>query len=167
LDAVSSLRREARHQLLREARRYAAYKLLAGVPCFGPLRAAQAIAAVGSPYRFRTKRQFWAYCGLAVVMKGSSEYEQVGGRWGRRSRVARTRGLNEQFSHRLKAVFKGAALGALEDETIRRYYERLRGRGLRAELARVQVARKLAAVSLSMWKRAEGYDASRVMKAAA
>ena len=75
--------------------------------------------------------------------------------------------MNEQFSHRLKAVFKGAALAALKDETIRGYYERLRGRGLRAELARVQVARKLAAVSLAMWKRAESYDESRVMKRAA
>ncbi len=114
------------------------------MPGFGPLRAAQVIAAVGSPYRFRTKRQFWAYCGLAVVTKGSSEYEQVDGRWERRARGAQTRGLNEQFSHRLTAVFKGAALAALKDETIRRYYERLRGRGLRAELARVQVARKEA-----------------------
>jgi transposase len=167
LDAVSELRRAARRHLLAEARRHTASKLLAGVPGIGPLRAAQVIAAVGSPYRFRTKRQFWSYCGLAVVTKGSSEYEQVDGRWVRRERGARTRGLNEQYNHRLKAVFKSAALAALKDETMRRYYERLRARGLRAELARVQVARKLAAVSLAVWKLGQSYDESRVMKQAA
>ena len=47
------------------------------------------------------------------------------------------------------------------------YYERLRARGLRTELARVQVARKLAAVTLAVWKREAAYDAERVMQRAA
>ncbi|MCA1626816.1 MAG: hypothetical protein LC742_02475 [Acidobacteria bacterium] len=55
----------------------------------------------------------------------------------------------------------------MKDETFHRYYERLRARGLRAELARVQVARKLAAVSLAVWKREEAYDSERVMQRAA
>ena len=123
------------------------------------------LAAVGSPHRFRTKRQFWAYCGLAVVTKSSAEQELVAGRWVRRERAAQTRGLNEHFNHQLKAVFKGAALAALKDETFKRYYERW-GRGLRAK-SRGSVARKLAAVSLAVWKRTQEYDESKVLKQAA
>lgn len=167
LDALSGLRREAHNQMLREARPHPAFARLTGVPGLGPIRVAQLIAAVGSPHRFRTKRQFWAYCGLAVVTKSSADYQLVEGRIVRQARAMRTRGLNEQFNHRLKAVFKSAVLEALKDETFKRYYERLRERGLRAELARVQVARKLAAVTLAVWKRATDYDAQRVMRRAA
>jgi transposase len=167
LDAVATVRRAAHNLLLREARQHPAYKLLLRVPGLGPIRTAQLIAAVGSAHRFRTKRQFWAYCGLAVVTRSSADYELAAGRWERRATVVRTRGLNAQFNHRLKALFKSAALQALRDATLGRYYERLRERGLRAEVARVQVARKLAAVSLAVWKRTEEYDESRVLKQAA
>jgi len=57
--------------MLREARRHHAFKILLGVPVLGPIRSAQIIASVGSPFRFRTKRQFWTYCGLAVVTRSS------------------------------------------------------------------------------------------------
>lgn len=167
LDAISALRREAHNQMLKQARPHPAFTRLVGVPGMGPIRAAQLIAAVGSPHRFRTKRQFWAYCGLAVVTKSSADYQLVEGQVVRQPRAIRTRGLNEQFNHRLKAVFKSAVLEALKDETFKQYYERLRERGLRAELARVQVARKLAAVTLAVWKRASDYDSERVMKRAA
>lgn len=164
---MSALRRQAHNLLLREARGHAAYKLLVSVPGLGPIRTAQIIATVASPHRFRTKRQFWAYCGLAVVTTSSADYESVGGGWRRRAGAVQVRGLNEQFNHRLKRIFKSAALEALKEATLKRYYEGLRARGLRAELARVQVARKLAAVSLAVWKQAASYDERRVMKQAA
>ncbi|HJU57016.1 MAG TPA: transposase, partial [Pyrinomonadaceae bacterium] len=121
LDAVGGLRREAYKQLLTEARPHPACQRLLGVPWLGPIRTAQLIAAVGSPHRSRTKRQFWAYCGLAVVTKSSADHELFDGRWVRRAGAMQTRGLNVQFNHRLKAVFKGASLSALKDETVRRY----------------------------------------------
>jgi len=167
MDAINALRREAHNRMLGEARPHPAFARLVGVPGLGPIRAAQLIAAVASPHRFRTKRQFWAYCGLAVVTKSSADYQLVEGRWVQQARACQTRGLNEQFNHRLKAVFKSAVLEALKEETFKRYHERLRERGLRAELARVQVARKLAAVALAVWKRAAAYDAERVIKRAA
>ena len=164
---MSALRREAHNRMLTAARPHPAFARLVGVPGLGPIRVAQLIAAVCTPHRFRTKRQFWAYCGLAVVTKSSADYQQVAGRWVRQARATQTRGLNAQFNHRLKAVFKSAVLEALKDETLKRYYERLRERGLRAELARVQVARKLAAVTLAVWKREAAYDAEQVMQRAA
>ncbi|WP_437339021.1 transposase [Sorangium sp. So ce394] len=33
----------------------------------GPIRAAHVVAAVLAPEQFRTKQQFWSYCGLGLV----------------------------------------------------------------------------------------------------
>jgi hypothetical protein len=35
----------------------------------GPIRVAQLVSIVVTPHRFRTKRQFWSYCGLSIVMR--------------------------------------------------------------------------------------------------
>jgi transposase len=67
LDHLKPLKRDARNALLKEAKRHPAFKQLQQVPGLGAVRVAELISAVGSPHRFRTKRQFWKYCGLAVV----------------------------------------------------------------------------------------------------
>jgi transposase len=66
LDVLQSLRREARQELILESRKHEAVKRLRTVPFLGPIRAALLIGKVQTPHRFRTKRQFWAYCGLAL-----------------------------------------------------------------------------------------------------
>ena len=78
LAALKELRHVARQRMLKESRRHAASKLLIRVPKLGQVRVAQIIATVDTPHRFRTKRQFWAYLGLAVVMRTSAEYRVVG-----------------------------------------------------------------------------------------
>ena len=40
--------------------------LLRQIPRLGPIRVALLIAFIQTPHRFRTKRQLWAYCGLAL-----------------------------------------------------------------------------------------------------
>lgn len=74
LDHLRELRREAKKALLKEARQHPAFKRLCEVPGLGPIRVAQVIAAIGSPFRFRTKRQLWAYCGFAVITRSSADY---------------------------------------------------------------------------------------------
>jgi transposase len=108
---------EAGKAMCREARRHSAYKLIIPIPGLGPVRTAQIIAAVSSPHRFRTKRQFWPYCGLAVVTHSSGDYEWDGERVKRRKKPVQTRGLNKNFNRTLKAVFKGAALTAIATNT--------------------------------------------------
>lgn len=167
LDHLRQLRREAKKALLREARKQAAFKRLLAVPGLGPVRAAQIIAAIGSPHRFRTKRQLWAYCGFGVVTRSSADYEVRGNNLQRRDKQAETRGLNQSFSLRLKAAFKGAALEALKTEAFKKIYERLTQSGVRAEMARLTIARKLAAVALAIWKSGEAYDETKLSKLAA
>lgn len=162
LDTLQDLRKEAKTKLLLESKQSPDYSLLLKLPGIGPVRAASLLAIVGRPERFRTKRQFWPYCGFAVVTHTSADYLEIGGRIIKQQKKASTRGLNRNHHPRLKAVFKGAALTAIQNETWQDYYYGLVKRGTKPELARIAVARKLAAVTLAVWQRREEYDQNKV-----
>lgn len=167
LDCILPLRAEAEKAMVRVARRNVAYQWLSSVPGFGRVRTAQVLATVITPERFRGKRQFWPYCGLAVVTRSSSDYEWVGKGVKRKRKPLQTRGLNQNYNRRMKAVFKGAALSALaQNEEFREYYQRLCEKGMRPEMAKLTVARKLAAIVLIVWKKGERYDSEKLKQAA-
>jgi len=163
LDHLTGLRREARQALVVECRRHPASKLLLRVPTLGIVRIAQLIASVVTPHRFRSKRQFWSYCGLAVVTKSSADY-RVAGEQVRRTRKAATRRLTQSHNRTLKYVFKSAALTASRCEPFKAWYAELVERGLRPELARVTIARRIAAVTLAVWKSGEAFDPEKLIK---
>ena len=140
LDHLRPLKQDARKAMLKEAKRHAAFKHLQQVPGLGPVRVAEIISAVGSPHRFRAKRQFWKYCGLAVVTRSSSDYEVVEEGLQRRVNNTQTRGLNREYSRRLKRVFKSASLEALKDEAVKKLYQRLTEKGTRPEMALLTIA---------------------------
>ena len=112
LDQLQPLRRKAKQTMLIESRTHRAVSLLRTIPQLGPVRAAFIVATVDTPHRFRTKRQFWSYVGLAVVTHMSSEYEMKAGRVVRCRKPISTRGLNQNCNRRLKEVFIGAATSA-------------------------------------------------------
>jgi transposase len=167
LDHLTLLRREARRALVAESRRHPASKVLSKVPTLGVVRVAQLIAAVVTPHRFRSKRQFWSYCGLAVVMRSSADYRVEGAQLRRTKKAAATRGLTRSHNRTLKHVFKSAAQAASRCEPFKTWYAGLLAKGLRPELARVTVARKIAAVTLAVWKSGGSFEADQVMKQAA
>ena len=68
-DAVEAIRREAEKALVKEAHRHPISKVLESCPGLGAIRVAQLIPIVVSPGRFRTKQQFWSYCGPWIVMR--------------------------------------------------------------------------------------------------
>ena len=65
LDALQPLRRQAKRELIWRAAASTRGKGLRSIPFLGPIRIAKLIGRVQTPHRFRGKRQFWAYCGLA------------------------------------------------------------------------------------------------------
>jgi hypothetical protein len=65
-----------------------------------------------TPHRFRTKRQLWAYIGLALKTHTSGEYRFERGQLQRSKKVPAIRGLNRNHHHDLKNIFKGAATWA-------------------------------------------------------
>ena len=76
-DALAALRQGTRRELLAEARKHPAMRLLRQIPSIGPIRAALLIALMQTPHRFRTKRQLWAYCGLALRTCDSDEVGNI------------------------------------------------------------------------------------------
>lgn len=81
-DAVQEVRKRAEKELLTEARRQSIAKVLSTCPGLGPIRVAQLLPIVVTPHRFRTKRQFWSYCGLGIVMRSSADWmRDKDGRW--------------------------------------------------------------------------------------
>jgi transposase len=161
-DGLSRLREEARKAMVQQARAHPAYKLLIRVKTLGPVRVAQIIAAVRTPFRFRTKRQFWPYCGLGVETASSADYEIVNGKLRRSKRPTATRGLNRNYNRTLKYVFKSAALQATTTAPFKQHYERLLAKGVRPEMTRLTLARKIAAITLAVWKKGERFDADKL-----
>jgi len=161
LDSLMPLREEWKKQLLLESRKYPAVKLLKRIPCLGPIRSAQIVAVVATPHRFRTKRQFWPYCGLAVVNRTTSDYEVVNGRVQKKIRKASTRGLNRDYSRILKRVYKSAALQGTTHKLLGPIYRSLLQKGLNPDMARLTLARRLSSTSLAIWKKEAKFDPDR------
>ncbi len=163
LDVLRALRPKAKAAMIAAVRRDPAWAVLRTIPFFGPVRVALLLATMQTPWRFRTKRHLWAYAGLAVVTRTSAEFTLVAGRPVRRRRAPLTRGLNRNHNRILKDVFKGAATAATgRPGPLQDWYQGLLARGMRPELARVTLTRKLAAITLRLWKRGAHYDPTQL-----
>jgi transposase len=168
LDALQTLRRQARGELIQECRKHGAAKLLRTIPFLGPIGAALLIGRVQTPHRFRTKRQFWAYGGLALETRTSSDYRFVNGQLERAQKPVWIRGLNLNHNHDLKNVFKSAATTASAREgPFRTFYEGLLANGMVPAMARLTLTRKIAAITLSVWKKGGTFDAEQLKPQAA
>lgn len=168
LDAVQVLRRQARLAVIAEVHKHAAAQWLPTMPFFGPLRTAVLIARVQTPHRFRSKRQFWTYCGLGLETRSSADYVEQDGQIVRQRKPIYIRGLNWNFSPELKNVFKSAATRASTMEgPFRDFYEVRIAQGMLPAMARLTLARKMAAIALVLWKKGEAFDQQHLMPQAA
>ncbi len=122
---------------MRESHRHHISRILETAPGIGPIRAALLIAIVITRHRFRSKRQFWSYCGFGVVTRSSADWIPSQGGW-IKAQAIRTRGLNRNHNPALKAIFKSAAVAAIcqtrADHPLRVAYERLCDSGTRPRL---------------------------------
>jgi transposase len=160
LDALRGLRQQVRRELLAESGKHQASKLLCEIPAIGPIRAAQLIAILQTPYRFRTKRQLWAYGGLGIETHSSADHRYVDGQLQPSKRQVSLRGLNRNHNHELKNIFKGAAIiAATKPGPLQQFYDELVAKGMRPEMARLTLARKIAAIILIVWKKGVCFDA--------
>src|SRR6266567_16650 len=138
------------------------------VPLLGAIRAALLIGRVQTPHRFRSKRQFWAYCGLALETRSSADYRFEDGQLARAKKPVFIRGLNRNHNHDLKNLFKSAATTAsVIHGPFREFYEGLLAKGMQPAMARLTLARKIAAITLSVWKKGESFDAEQLKPQAA
>jgi transposase len=167
LDTLQRLRREVRRNLLSESRKHSATKMLSGLPTIGPIRSALLVALIQTPHRFRTRRQLWAYSGLALETHDSAQYRYVDGQLPHSRKPQQLRGLNED-NHDLKNIFKGAAQKATGSTgPFRDFYDCLLTKGMKPSMARLTLTRKIAAITLTLWKKGARFDPEQLKPQAA
>jgi transposase len=160
LDALRSLRQQVRRELLEESNKHKAWKRLCQIPSIGPIRAAVLLGILQTPPRFRTKRQLWTLGGLGIETYSSADHRYVEGQLQRSQKPVLIRGLNKNCNHDLKNLFKGAAIiASTKPGPLQEFYAALLAKGMRAEMARLTLARKIATIVLVVWKRGVCFDA--------
>jgi len=113
-------------------------------------------------HRFGSKRQRCAYSGLAVVTHDSAQHGYVDGQLQRSKKPQQIRDLDQNHNHAMNEIFKSAALnasrcaGPLQD-----FNARLLAKGMKPDMARLMLARKIAAITLALWKK-EGVLTSNI-----
>ena len=168
LDQLQPLRLEARCDLLRESHKHPAVQLLRQIPSIGPIRAALLVALLQTPHRFRTKRQLWAYSGFAVETHDSGEYRCVRGKLQRNRERITVRGLNDNHNKDLKSLFKSAAISAsTRPGPLHDFYVARVEKGMRPTMERLTLARKIATITLTMWKKGVSFDPQNLPRQAA
>jgi len=74
--------------------------------------------------------------------------------------AVRIRGLNWNHNHEMKNLFKSTATAVSVREGVwREFYLGLLSKGMRPEMARLTLARKIAAITLKIGKKGETFDA--------
>ena len=154
---------EAKNYFLTAARQLAAHELLQTVPHVGEIRAAMLLAIIGNPERFRSRRAVWAYAGLAVVQKVSAEHRVKDGRV-----IKETRRSGVHLSRAAQPVFKKllrdmALHASIRGGPFRKVYDAHLKAGRRPSIARLSLARKIAAVIFAVWRSGKGFD-ERMMR---
>ena len=168
LDMLQHLRQQARRELLAESRKHTITAKLRQIPSLGPIRSALAVALIQTPHRFRTKRQLWTYSGLGLETRDSGEYHYVQGQPRRRKKQVSIRGLNKDHNHDLKGLFKAAATRAsVQPGPFQDFYQRSLAKGIKPTMVRLTLARKIAAITLTLWKKGENFDAEKLKSQAA
>jgi transposase len=163
LDALRSVRQQVRRDLLAESKKHKATKLLCQIPSIGPIRAALLIALIQTPHRFRSKRPLWKYSGFAIETHSSADYRSVQGQLQRTKKQVSVRGLNRDCNHDLKNLFKSAAtIASVRPGPFQEFYAALVAKGMRPEMARLTLARKIAAIVLIVWKKGVSFDAKHL-----
>ena len=125
-------------------KKYSQIRALSSIPGIGEVRACTIAAIVCSAQRFENKFKFWAYC-MLVKYNCMSDDTNYG-----KKKVPGNRTL--------KDVFMGAAQSVLDGESpLRSLYDEHRKRGLDHRAAKKNVARKIAAIALSVMRKGVHY----------
>src|SRR5271165_7090183 len=116
----------------------------------------------------RTLAGQWAYSGLALETRISAEYRLVEGQVRRSKKMLCVRGLNKDHNHDLKGLFKGAAtMASVRPGPFQDFYQAALAKGIKPTMARLTLARKIAAITLTLWKKGENFDAEKLKSQAA
>jgi transposase len=138
-------------RIKKENKKFGEIKYLKSLPGIKDIQAAKIVSQVITPERFRDKYKYYVYCGL-IRHKKSSAGKDCGSEkvWGNMT---------------LKTVYKMAGRSALRGRSgLRKYYDQKCSEGMHPGDAYNAVCRKIAALSLSLWRNKQRYDDKEFIK---
>ena len=92
----------------------------------------------------------------------------VEGQVRRSKKLLSIRGLNKDHNHDLKGLFKGAAtMASVRPGPFQDFYQASLAKGIKPTMARLTLARKIAAITLTLWKKGENFDPEKLKSQAA
>ena len=132
-------------QIARSKKHFKEIANLMSIPGIGYIQAAKIVSQVINPKRFPNKYKYFGYCGLVRHKKESGTRRYGNERiWGNRT---------------LKCVYKMAGRAAIKGTSaLRKYYDHLSSKGINDKKACNAVCRKIAAISLSVWRNNTKYN---------
>src|SRR5207302_5901465 len=93
----------------------------------------------------------------------SADYRSVKGQLQKAKKQVSVRGLNRDCNHDLKNLFKSAAtIASVKPGPFQEFYAALVAKGMRPEMARLTLARKIATIVSIVWKKGECFDANHL-----
>ena len=126
----------------------------------GPIRAA--LLSRSSRHRIvsAASDSYGRTAGSGITTHSSAEHRYVEGELQRAKKPISIRGLNCNHNHDLKNLFKSAAtVAAAKPGPFQEFYDALVAKGIKPEMARLTLARKIAAITLTVWKKGVRFDA--------
>ena len=85
-----------------------------------------------------------------------------------RKKPQQIRDLNRNHNHEMKEIFKSTATSACCGRgPFHDFYAALLDKGMKPEMARLTLARKIATITLTLWKKEERFDAEQLKTQAA
>jgi transposase len=139
LEEMESRRQEYVEEIKRYGKKFKEIRVLKTLNGIGDIQASKIVAQVIEPRRFKNKHKYFSYCALVRHRQISGDRDYGDKKiWGNRT---------------LKCVYKMAAHSALKGNNVfRKYYRHLRSKGHSHKNAKNAVSRKIAAISLVLWK---------------
>lgn len=147
MECVVQQRKQAENLLIRRARKFEIIKYWNELPGIKWIRSSTIFAYLDTPWRFKTTKQLWKYCGVGLrrIASGSDKNGNP--------RPAKVK-LHKFVNSKLKASILGAAVSAIikDDNEFSEHYKRMVRNGVTPCNARHTVGRKIITVMAGMWK---------------
>ena len=152
-DAVLNQVRMCRREILRRTKAYPMIGYWKDLPGVGIIRATTLFAYLDTPWRFKTPKKLFKYCGIGLKRTASGTDKDGTPKAGHLR-------LFRCVNRKLKAAIQGAALNAIwqDKNPFAEYYHRMVRNGMIPSNARHAVARKMLSVMWGMWKTHCRYD---------
>jgi hypothetical protein len=110
----------------------------------------------------------WGLKRIVLAAFESAQHRYVDGRLQRSKKPQQVRGLNQDHNHEMKVIFKSTATSATHCAgPFYDFYANLLAKGMKPEMARLTLARKIAAITLTLWKKGGRFDAGHLKLQAA